>query len=351
MTANTFGQFFRVTSFGESHGAGIGCVIDGCPAGVLWNEEILLKELSRRRPGQKQEGREIVVTSRNEMDAPEILSGVFEGKTLGAPIAIITRNQDARSDDYKNLAPRAGHADDVWKNKFGHSDPRGGGRSSGRETVSRVMAGAVAKMFLAQAAPELKVSGFTLQAGPHALTQDEITSFNTQLSKTKHNPSDDFVARFPSTVKQTELEKLLIEAKQNGKSYGGTAEIWIDGCPKNLGQPVFHKLKSDLAAAAMSIGATSGFELGAGQSATGEEGSQFHDPQADSSRYGGIRGGISTGERIIFRVHFKPTSSVMDVAKRGRHDPCIVPRAVPVLEAMANLVIADHLLWSRIDRV
>ena len=353
MTANTFGQIFRITSFGESHGTALGCVVEGCPAGVKWNEELLLKELSRRRPGQKQEGREVIVTSRNEADLPELLSGVFEGVTLGTPIAMVTRNQDARSEDYKNIQPRTGHADDVWRAKFGVSDPRGGGRSSGRETVSRVMAGAVAKMFLNQAAPKIRVTGFMVQAGPFAMTHDEVESFSKKVKAAGAGeyPADAFVGRFASPSQQDTLEKLLTDAKLEGKSYGGTAEIWIDGCPANLGQPVFRKLKSDLALAAMSLGATSGFELGSGIEATQTEGSEFHDPSADSARYGGIRGGISTGERIVFRVHFKPTSSVMDVAKKGRHDPCIVPRAIPVLEAMAHLVLADHLLWSRLDRV
>lgn len=357
MSANSFGQRFVISSFGESHGPGLGVVIDGCPAGVVWNEELLLGELSRRRPGQKQRSGSVIVTDRNEKDQPEILSGVYEGKTLGTPIAMVTKNQDQRSDDYKEIAqnPRKGHADDVWKSKFEHSDPRGGGRSSGRETVSRVMAGAVAQMYLHEVAPGLKVTGFTRQAGPLELNNQELQKFEEQvlveLKDWRLRSADPYVGRFPSQERQEELERLLLEAKQEGKSYGGTAEIWIDGCPANLGQPVFHKLKSDLAGAFMSVGATSGFELGAGLSASQAEGSKFHAQEASTDRYGGIRGGISSGERIVCRVYFKPTSSVMDVAKKGRHDPCIVPRAIPVLEAMAYLVLADHMLWAKLDRM
>lgn len=324
MGANTFGTLFSITSFGESHGVALGAVIDGCPAGVQWNEDILLRELERRRPGNAS-----VTSSRNESDKPEILSGVFEGKTLGTPIAVIVRNSDARSKDYEKiaLAPRAGHADDVWKMKFGHSDPRGGGRSSGRETVARVIGGAVARMFLHDSAPAFSIRGFASQIGP----------FEANISDEK------------PLWQRADVEKLLLAAKSEGKSYGGTAELWLDGVPKGLGQPVFRKLKSDLAAAMMSVGATGGVEIGEGFESTRAEGSQFH--RQGEAPYGGIRGGISTGERIVIKVAFKPTSSVLDVAKQGRHDPCIVPRAIPVLEAMAALVIADHVLLSRSDRV
>lgn len=280
MAANSMGKVFRITTFGESHGSGLGVVIDGCPAGVQWQESLLLKEIERRRPGQKMEGRPVVVTDRNEGDIPEVLSGVHQGLTLGTPIALLVRNSDHRSDDYKGLAPRVGHADDVWKAKFGHSDHRGGGRASGRETVSRVMAGAVAQMFAVQTTTSLRVTGFTRAAGPFRLSDEELKSFDAKvmspLGRPNGYPADAFVARFPSEDKQFELEKLLLDAKARGKSYGGTAEIWIDGCPKNLGQPVFHKLKSDLAMAALSLGATTAFELGAGKDAASAEGTQFH---------------------------------------------------------------------------
>ncbi|MES2962524.1 MAG: chorismate synthase [Bdellovibrionota bacterium] len=345
--ANSFGSRFILTTFGESHGPALGAVIDGVPAGLKWNEALLLNELERRRPGQSN-----VVTSRNEGDRPEVLSGVHEGRTLGTPIAIVVRNTDARSEDYKAIArsPRAGHADDVWKAKFGHSDPRGGGRSSGRETVSRVMGGAVARMFISRVAPKLKITGFARQIGPYELSEDELDKIKSSQA------ADKFVARFPSRAQQKEVEKLLLDAKSIGLSYGGVAEIWIDGLPRGLGQPVFRKLKADFASAMMSIGATIGVEFGEGFSAALAEGSEFHPRAAKKEKagraaaYGGVRGGLSTGDRLVIRVAFKPTSSVLDVAKKGRHDPCIVPRAIPVLEAMAALVIADHLLWARTDR-
>jgi chorismate synthase len=346
--ANSFGSRLIMTSFGESHGPALGVVIDGVPAGVKWDSGLLAKELERRRPGQSQ-----VVSARGEKDEPEVLSGVFEGKTLGTPIAIIVRNHDARSQDYQKISrsPRAGHADDVWKMKFGHSDPRGGGRSSGRETVSRVMAGSVAQMILKRLAPKLKVTGFASAIGPITLDDKDLRSFSKIRST---HAADAFVARFPSSTKQDAVEALLLDAKREGHSYGGVAEIWVDGVPKGLGQPVFHKLKADLAAAYMSIGATAAIELGAGISATQAEGSVFHSGKWQKTKrkedvYGGIRGGITTGERLILRVAFKPTSSVLDVAKKGRHDPCIVPRAIPVLEAMTHFTLADHLLWSRTD--
>ena len=341
--ANSFGSRLILTSCGESHGAGLGAVIDGVPAGVRWDEERLKDELERRHPGQS-----AVVSSRGEADEAEVLSGVFEGRTLGTPIAVLVRNKDARSEDYAKIAKksRPGHADDVWKTKFGHSDPRGGGRSSGRETVSRVISGAVAQMILGHLAPKLRVTGFAAQIGPFELGERERET----LSKKKFRyPADAFVARFPSTAQTKKVETLLLEAKTKGLSYGGVAEIWVDGVPAGLGQPVFHKIKADLASACLSLGATSAFELGAGFAATQAEGSQFHVDKGDI--YGGIRGGITTGERLIFRVGFKPTSSVLDVAKKGRHDPCIVPRALPVLEAMTYHILTDHILWARTDRV
>lgn len=327
--ANTFGSRFRLTTFGESHGPALGAVIDGVPAGVMWDQACLDRDLARRRPGQS-----ALVTARGESDTPEILSGVFEGQTLGTPIAVIVRNHDQRSDDYKDLKPRTGHADDMWLEKFGHTDPRGGGRSSGRETVSRVIGGAVAKMVIGSS---VTFTSFARSIGPFELPADaEVLD------------PDAFPARFPTH--QFDVTKLLTDAKAQGQSFGGIAELWIDGLPKGLGQPVFHKLKSDLAAAMMSVGATSGLEFGAGFSAAHEEGSAFHS-KADAKEYGGLRGGLSTGERLVLRVAFKPTSSVLDVAKKGRHDPCIVPRAIPVLEAMAALVIADHKLWMKTDRI
>ena len=211
------------------------------------------------------------------------------------------------------------------------------------------MGGAVAQMILRAVAPKLKVTGFVRQIGSYSVSEGDLASLSA--SEILY-PADGFNARFPSAQQTSTIEKLLLDAKNEGHSYGGVAEIWVDGVPANLGQPVFHKLKSDLARAYMSLGASTGVELGAGFIATLTEGSEFHSLNSkDDVRYGGLRGGISTGERIVYRVVFKPTSSVLDIAKKGRHDPCIVPRAVPVLEAMTYLVLADHLLWARSDRV
>lgn len=341
MSASQFGSRFVITTFGESHGTALGVVIDGCPAGVDFDEALLRRELERRRPGGHGSGQ--IVSGRQEGDQPEVLSGVFEGKTLGTPIAIIVRNQDARSQDYSQIknSPRAGHADDMWKQKFGHSDHRGGGRSSGRETVSRVMAGAVAQMMLKHVAAPMKVIGYASQVGPLALTTDE-----RKLAPTKD--IDSFQARFPSSRDQ-DVAALLKKAQEEGESHGGVAEILVQNPPSYLGQPVFHKLKSDLAQAFLSVGATNGFELGLGFDSSDVKGTEFHAGSGDF--YGGIRGGISTGEDILLRVSFKPTSSILDVAKKGRHDPCIVTRAIPVLESMAWLVLADHYLWSKTDRI
>lgn len=339
MSANSFGSRFVITTFGESHGAALGVLIDGCPAGVQFDHKLLQRQLERRRPGSQSQ----VVSNRQESDVPEVLSGVFEGKTLGTPIAIIVRNQDARSDDYKEIksSPRAGHADDVWLNKFGHRDHRGGGRSSGRETVARVMAGAVAEMMLKQVLPQTRVIGYASQVGSFCLT-------DTERAEVAKQNIDSFPARFPS-AKATDVEKALKVAQEQGESFGGIAEILIQSPAQSLGQPVFHKLKSELAQAYLSVGATNGFEVGSGFQATNEKGTEFH--SGNGEVYGGIRGGISTGENILIRASFKPTSSILDVAKKGRHDPCIITRAIPVLEAMTWLVLADHYLWNRTDRI
>lgn len=343
MSANSFGHLFKLTSFGESHGVALGAVIDGCPAGIDWSQDLLISDLERRRPGQN-----AVVSQRAEQDTPEILSGVFENKTLGTPIAMIVRNQDAKSKDYEKIKnqPRAGHADDVWKQKFGHVDHRGGGRSSGRETVARVLGGSVAKMFLRSLHPALKIQGFANRIGEFCLTESERESFFQGGQSV-----DDFSARFPAQ-RHLEVFESLKKAQADGDSWGGQAEIVVKGMPKGLGQPVFRKLKADLASAMLSVGATSGCEFGAGREASSQRGTAFHRAgEAESAaQYGGLRGGISTGENLILKVSFKPTSSILDVAKRGRHDPCIVPRAIPVLEAMVALVLADHVLWSRMDR-
>jgi chorismate synthase len=357
MSANIFGERLKMLSFGESHGPGLGVVVDGCPAGVEFDQNLLNLELARRRPGQQGSAQSAVVSARAEADTPELLSGVFQGKTLGTPIAVLVRNHDQRSEDYEQIQnqPRAGHADDVWVKKFGISDHRGGGRSSGRETLSRVIAGSFAQMILKQVSPATRVYAFASQIASFTLKQQDILEIKKRFqSTTPPHPSpyfDQFVARFPSPLQSAAVEKLLSDAKENGKSYGGIAQVWIENPPESLGQPVFHKLKSDLAAAMMSVGAVSGVELGDGFLAVQAEGSEFHSHGPKHGGYGGVRGGISTGERIVLKVAFKPTSSVLDVAKQGRHDPCIVTRAIPVLEAMANFVLADHALWARTDRI
>ena len=337
MASNSFGRIFRVTTFGESHGPAMGVVIDGCPAGVSFDQQFLLRQLERRRPGQS-----AVVSARCELDLPEILSGVFEGKTLGTPIALTVRNTDQRSGDYAQMPDRPGHADDVWREKFGHVDPRGGGRSSGRETVARVMAGAVAEMFLRSVAPELEIVGWTAQIGEIVCPEPSVSLSRTEVD---HN-----VVRMPHQEFGDRAIQHLAQARDEGHSFGGVAEVRVRGVPRGLGQPVFHKLKSDLASGMMGVGATCAIEFGAGFAAPMAEGSMFHQVSSAEAPYGGLRGGISTGEDLRFRVAFKPTSSVLDVAKKGRHDPCIVPRAIPVLEAMTALVLADHLLWQRLDR-
>jgi chorismate synthase len=333
MSANRFGQLFQITRFGESHGTALGVVIEGCPAGLVFNYDLLYQFLQRRRPGGS-----ATVTGRQESDAPEILSGVFEGKTLGTPITIIVRNSDARSGDYDQIksAPRAGHADDVWKEKFSHTDPRGGGRSSGRETVARVMGGAVAQMLVLANFPQTQVWSFPRQIGTLVTEDSEIQLGQTLNLSIEH---------------KQKIDQMLLGLKTEGDSVGGIAEIWVTSPPKSLGQPVFHKLHSDLAAAYMGVGATTGVELGGGFSLAEQRGTEVHINSGASDVYGGIRGGLTTGEKLILRVAFKPTSSILDVAKKGRHDPCIVIRALPVLEAMTWLVLADHILWRRLDKI
>lgn len=345
MSANQWGHIFKVQSFGESHGAALGVVIEGCPSGLKLDLEQIQNWMNRRRPGQN-----AFVTARSEADQVEILSGVYQEKTLGTPICMIVRNQDARSEDYEKIKSQArpGHADDVWKSKFSHVDHRGGGRSSGRETLSRVLAGAVAEQLAKALCPEVKVLGWSSKIGEY-----EISSASRQSLISKVGSgfvSDQFSLRFPDSDKTSLIEKLLSEAKEKGLSYGGQAEVYIEGLPAGIGQPVFRKLKSDLAQATLSLGASMAFELGYGINVSNAEGSEFHQSK-NADAYGGIRGGLSTGEPINFKVSFKPTSSVLDVAKKGRHDPCIVPRAVPVLEAMTWLVLADHLLWRRLDKI
>jgi chorismate synthase len=351
MAGNTFGDVFRVTTFGESHGAGIGCVIDGVPPGLDLPVELIQRDLDRRKPGQS-----AVTTQRKENDAVEILSGVFEGKTTGAPIALLIRNSDQRSQDYSNIKDvfRPGHADYTFWQKFGIRDHRGGGRSSGRETAARVAAGAVAKLVLAQAG--VRITAYTRAIGG-------IYAEATDLSVIEQN-----IVRAPDLGAAQEMIALIEAAKAGGDSLGGIIELRVDNCPAGLGDPVFDKLEACLAHALMSIGAVKGIEIGSGFAAAGMKGSEHNDQVTGGSNgmttqhnfAGGISGGISNGESILCRVAVKPTSSIAsrqttlnkdmnltDIEIHGRHDPCLCPRIVPVVEAMAALVLADRWLVQR----
>lgn len=321
MNANSFGRIWKITTFGESHGPALGVVIDGCPAGVTFDLERLKLELLRRRPGTSE-----VTSSRNEQDEPEVLSGIYNGVTLGTPIALMVKNHDARSGDYEAFPPRTGHADDLWKKKFLHSDPRGGGRASGRETVARVLAGSVALMFIKSQMPGLSIQARLLELGP-------------------------LHPQCPPHVLTPETVELLRLAKLEGQSYGAQVQYCIQGVPALLGQPVFHKLKADLAHAIIGVGGVNALDFGVGTLAAQQKGTEFHSSAmgTESQRYGGIRGGISTGEDILMKVTFKPTASIGECAKTGRHDPCIAIRASVVVEHMIYNVLADHILMRRLD--
>lgn len=326
MVGNQFGHLYRVTGFGESHGEGLGVVIEGLPSGLKYDETVLLDFLGRRRPGGD------LVSARKEKDFPKILSGVFEGKVLGTPLSCVFENTDARSEDYKNLNLRRGHADQVWQEKFKHIDPRGGGRSSGRETLSRVVAGAFAKMALSEVCPGMNVRA-------------RASSVYNIKQKAK-NDKDFFTENLESTGFEASAEhertvELLKSAKEEGQSYGGSIELRISNPIKSLGQPAFGKIKSKLAEAALSLGAVKSFSLGEQVDFSSCTGTDFH--KMDAAVYGGVSGGISTGETIKFFCEIKPTSSILDVAKKGRHDPCIVPRVLVVLESMVWMVLMD--LW------
>jgi len=344
MSGNRFGELFSVSTFGESHGPAMGALIEGCPAGLDWRQDLLEKALQRRRPGSSS-----LVSARQELDQPEILSGVYQGQTLGTPIAILVRNQDMRSGDYAptKMQDRRGHATDLWRTKYGHTDPRGSGRASGRETVSRVLGGAVARMLVERLHPGVRVVAFASAIGPVVMTTTETEAAHAQLREDSQ-AVDAFSARLPDIQKNQEAERLLSQAKSVGESYGGIVSVSVHGLPQGIGQPVFAKLKNRLCDAIMSIGATSGVELGEGFAGIQKVGSEFH---SSTQEYGGIRGGISTGEAVFLRIAFKPTSSIGTIAREGRHDPCIVPRATPVVESMIWLVLADQVLQMRMDRL
>ena len=328
-TVNTFGSLFRLTTFGESHGPALGAVVDGCPAGVALTAEQVQAALDRRRPGQS-----AITTARAEGDKVEILSGVYEEKTLGTPIAAMVRNRDQRSQDYATLqqVDRPGHADKVWRERFIYRDHRGGGRTSGRETLSRVIGGAVAEALFARDMPSVRVVAWVAKVGSIAAPdpQEGITRALV----------DGHPTRCPDAPTAERMQAAILAAKEQGDSLGGAIDLRVEGLRAGLGEPVFGKLKAQLAFALGGIGAVAGVAFGPPDllSALERSGKAFHSPD---NEYGGIQGGLSNGESLQLRAWFKPPATLSEHAKGGRHDPCILPRAVPVVEAMASLVIAD----------
>ncbi len=332
---NTCGRLFRVTTFGESHGPAVGAVVDGCPARVPFAAAAVQAALARRRPGQS-----ALTSSRAEPDAVEVLSGVYEGKTLGTPIALVVRNTDTRPEDYEPLRARfrRGHADEVWQARFGHRDHRGGGRTSGRETVGRVLGGAVAEAFLEVALPVVRVVAWAAQLGDVSCGAVADTVTRADVDATP--------VRCPDRAAAERMAELVARARERHDSLGGAVDLRITGLPVGLGEPVFGKLKAELARGFASVGAVTGVTFGAPDvaRAVARPGSEFH---RTPSVYGGIQGGLSNGEPVEARVFFKPPASIGEHARAGRHDPSVVPRAVPVIEAMASLCIADLLLQFR----
>lgn len=360
MYNNTFGTLFRLVSFGESHGAGIGGVIDGMPAGIEVDEDFLRSELERRRPGQSK-----ITTDRKEADRVELLSGIFEGKTTGCPIGFLVRNTNQHSGDYENLRNlyRPSHADYTYTQKYGIRDHRGGGRSSARETIARCVGGAFAKMALRKLG--ITVQAYTSQVGSVALPGD-YRCYN--LAEAENN-----AVRCPDRQVAQEMEQLIARVKAEGDTIGGVVTCVIRHCPVGLGQPVFGKLHAALGHAMLSINAAKGFEYGSGFSGVVEKGSEqndlFYSPEdgridVRTNRSGGIQGGISNGQDIYFRVAFKPVATLLKeqetvdvcgrettVTARGRHDPCVLPRAVPIVEAMAAMTLLDHYLLDKATRL
>lgn len=349
---NTFGTLFTLTTFGESHGPGVGGVVDGMPAGIEVDMDFIQHELDRRRPGQSS-----ITTSRKEGDRVELLSGIFEGRTTGAPIGFLVRNENQHSQDYENLRTlfRPSHADFTYYYKYGVRDHRGGGRSSARITISRVVGGALAKLALRQLG--ITVSAYTMQVGPIALERDYHLY---DLSMTEQN-----AVRCPDLDKAREMEQLIAQVKAEGDTIGGVIACVVQGCPPGLGEPEFGKLHAQLGQAMLSINAVKGFEYGEGFAGVSQRGSEQNDifereGKTRSNHSGGIQGGISNGQDIYFRVAFKPVATLLreqqtidlegnpvTFTARGRHDPCVLPRAVPVVEAMAAMTVLDHWLYAR----
>jgi len=351
MSGNTFGKIFTLTSFGESHGAAIGGVIDGVPANFPIDLAKIQQELDRRRPGQSS-----LVTQRKELDFVQLLSGVFEGKTTGSPIGFIIQNENQKSADYEHLkdAFRPSHADFSYHQKYGHRDYRGGGRSSARETACRVVAGAIAKQFLESL--NIQFSTYVDQIG--SVRFDEDSFFETQLIERN-------AVRCPDEKMAAEMVELILETRKKGDTVGGAIRCVIQGVPAGLGEPVFDKLHADLGKAMLSINAVKGFEIGSGFDSIAMNGSEHNDifssdGSTKTNHSGGIQGGISNGMPISFRVAFKPVATIMqaqptidelgnetEIEGKGRHDPCVVPRAVPIVEAMAAMVILDFYLRNK----
>ena len=351
---NTFGHLFRITTFGESHGGGVGVVIDGCPPRLEIAVEDIQAELNRRRPGQSK-----ITTPRNEADQCEILSGFFDGKTTGTPIALLVRNKDQRSQDYDEMAVkyRPSHADATYDEKYGIRNWQGGGRSSARETIGRVAAGAIAKKILHQVAG-VEIIGYVKRI---KTLEGVIDPETVTLEQVESN-----IVRCPDQSAADRMIALIEQVRKEGDSIGGVVECVARHVPKSLGMPVFDKLEADLAKGVMSLPATKGFEIGSGFAGTLLTGSEHNDEfytdengtiRTVTNRSGGVQGGISNGENIIIRVAFKPTATIhkeqrtvtkageaVTLAAKGRHDPCVLPRAVPMVEAMMALVLCDHLL-------
>lgn len=357
--SNTFGKIFTLTSFGESHGAGIGGVIDGFPAGIDIDMNFIQAELDRRKPGQSK-----ITTDRKEADQVEFLSGIFEGKSTGCPIGFLVRNTNQHSNDYENLRNlfRPSHADYTYTQKYGIRDHRGGGRSSARETISRCVGGALAKLALKQLG--ISIQAYTSQVGSIALEND-YKKYDLSLTETN-------AVRCPDLEKAQEMEKYIAQVKAEGDTIGGIITCVVKGCPAGLGEPAFGKLHAALGHAMLTINAVKGFEYGEGFNGVCQRGSEqndifFNDGGVVNTRTnhsGGIQGGISNGQDIFFRVAFKPVATLLQeqptvnlegedtlVKARGRHDPCVLPRAVPVVEAMAAMTLLDYYLMNKCTRL
>ena len=350
MAGNSYGTLFRITTFGESHGEALGGIIDGCPSGITLDFEAIQFEMSRRKPGQS-----AIVTQRKEPDDVQFLSGIFEGKTTGMPIGFIIPNTNQKSDDYTHIKDnyRPSHADYVYDKKYGLRDYRGGGRSSARETASRVVAGAIAK----QIVPSISINAYVSSVGPVLMDKPYQ---ELDFSKTESNP-----VRCPDGASAIIMEEYIRDIRKQGDTVGGTVSCVIQNVPIGLGEPVFDKLHAELGKAMLSINAVKGFEFGSGFCGTEMKGSEHNDlynpdGTTKTNLSGGIQGGISNGMDIYFRVAFKPVATIMqkqesldnkgnitEMTGKGRHDPCVVPRAVPIVEAMAAIVLADFYLINK----